>query len=113
MAVNITSSLESAKEEAVRRAMGAEESEESESAPSEAGELERTGEAVQASTAETACRAACATSYAALCVRVQQICAGSTVVTVGGIAIPCATGVATTCLTSTALAVVCADRCPP
>ena len=60
----------------------------------------------------TACRAACATAYAAACLRIQQLCLASTVVTIGGSTTPCATATAVTCLTSVALASVCNDQCP-
>jgi hypothetical protein len=78
------------------------------------GGEEQIGEVGEAATsAGTACRVGCATSYAALCIRVRNICAIGTVVTLGETAIPCATAVAAVCLTSTAVAVICADRCPP
>lgn len=79
-----------------------------------ANDEEPIGEVSQAATpAGTACRVTCATSYAAVCLQVQRICAVSTVVTIGSTAVPCATAIAVTCLTATAVAVVCADRCPP
>jgi hypothetical protein len=77
-------------------------------------DVEPIGEVAEAaSTRGTACRASCAVSYAALCLRVQQLCAGATVITVGSAAVPCVTAIATACLTSAAVAVICADRCPP
>ena len=54
-----------------------------------------------------------ATSYTALCLRVQYLCAGASVFTFGGATIPCAAGMAAVCLTSVAVAVICNDRCPP
>lgn len=75
---------------------------------------ERTGEARAAATsAGEACRVYCATSYAAACLYVQRVCVGADVVTLGGAAIPCATATAAVCLSSVALATLCADRCPP
>ncbi len=75
---------------------------------------ERIGEVAEAATqAGTACRVACATSYTALCLRVQYLCAGASVFTFGGATIPCAAGMAAVCLTSVAVAVICNDRCPP
>jgi hypothetical protein len=75
---------------------------------------EQIGEARQAGTAEgEACRVYCATSYAAACLYVQHVCAGATVVTLGGAAVPCATATAAVCLSSVALGTLCAGRCPP
>ena len=75
---------------------------------------ELVGEVAQAATqAGTACRVACATSYTALCLRVQYLCAGVSVFTFGGATIPCASGMAAVCLTAVAVGVICNDRCPP
>ncbi len=83
-------------------------------ATAHAADVEPIGEVSQAATpAGTACRVGCATSYAALCIRVRNICAIGSVVTLGEAVIPCATAVAVTCLSATAVAVICADRCPP
>lgn len=75
---------------------------------------ERIGDAAQAGTAAgDACRSACAVSYAALCLRVTQICATAEVVTIGGVTLPCATAVTAVCLSSVAIASLCRDRRPP
>jgi len=75
---------------------------------------ERIGEAALAGTAAgDACRAACAVSYAALCLRVTQICAAAEFVTLGGVTLPCATAVTTVCLSTVAIGSLCRDRCPP
>jgi hypothetical protein len=74
---------------------------------------EQVDEVEQASTQGTACRMACVGSYTALCLRVRDICAVGTVVTLGSTVIPCAKAVLVTCLTTSMLAVVCNDRCPP
>jgi hypothetical protein len=78
-----------------------------------AGEGEPIGEASAASTAGEACRAYCATAYAAACYRVTTLCAGATVVTIGGATIVCATAIPGICLSAAALASVCSGRCPP
>jgi hypothetical protein len=74
---------------------------------------ERIGDAPEASTSGSACRAYCATSYATACWRVTQLCAGAEVVTVGASTIPCGTAIAAVCLSSAALASLCSDSCPP
>ncbi len=66
-----------------------------------------------ATTAGTACRVGCVGSYTALCLRVREICAVGSVVTLGSAVIPCAKAVLVTCLTTAMLAVICNDRCPP
>ena len=60
-----------------------------------------------------ACRASCAVSYAAASLAVQHACLGAEVITIGGATIPCATAIAAVCLSSAALASVCAGTCPP
>jgi hypothetical protein len=71
------------------------------------------GEVAQAATAAgEACRAACATSYAAACYRVTALCAGAEVVTIGGATVACATAIPAVCLSSVALASICNGQCP-
>jgi hypothetical protein len=76
---------------------------------------EQIGEAQEGAgtAAGDACRVYCATSYAATCMAVQRACVGVDVVTLGGASIPCATATAAVCLSSVALATLCAGRCQP
>jgi hypothetical protein len=75
---------------------------------------EQIGEVAEAATAAgTACRSACVGGYAAACLRIQYLCTGATVFTLGGATVPCATGMAAVCLSSIVLGQICSDRCPP
>lgn len=74
---------------------------------------ESIGEAPEASTKGEACRACCATSYAAACLRVTTLCAGAEVVTIGGATIASATAVTAVCVSAAALGSVCNGQCPP
>ncbi len=58
-----------------------------------------------------ACRAACWTLAGAGCAAVGTLCAGGTVVTVGGVAIPCWVATATACGVAGGGASVCNDWC--
>ncbi len=60
-----------------------------------------------------ACRAYCATSYAALCWRVTELCAAATVITLGGATVTCAVARASACVGGVGLATICQGRCPP
>lgn len=75
---------------------------------------ESIGEAPEAATTTgEACRAYCATSYAAVCLRITTLCAGAEVITIGTSSIPCVTAISGVCLSSVALASLCNGRCPP
>jgi hypothetical protein len=86
---------------------------ESISTNSAAMDPERTGEAALASAVGDTCRAACAAGYAALCLRVQFLCAGATAITVGTATVPCVTAIAVACIGSAAVGAVCTGRCQP
>jgi RHS repeat-associated protein len=67
-----------------------------------------------ASIGGTLCRAACAAAGAVICGAVACSCTIGTVITVGGLTIPCTAVVISACAGSAGLAVVCADViCPP
>jgi hypothetical protein len=82
-------------------------------APSEVIEAESIGEAQEASTQGEACRAICAASYTAACLRVTTLCAGAEAITIGGATVACGTAIPVVCLSAAALGSICRGRCPP
>lgn len=73
---------------------------------------EAIGEASDEITTGEACRASCATSYSAACLRVSMLCAGVTTITIGGATVACSAAIPAVCLSSVALASICTDKCP-
>ncbi len=73
---------------------------------------ESTGEAAsEVNAAGAACRAACWTIAGAGCAAVGVACSGATVITVGGVSIPCTVAIVTACAAAGGGASVCSDWC--
>jgi hypothetical protein len=76
----------------------------------------RTNEAADAFrfTSGTACRLACAIAAGATCGAVATACTGATVITIGGVSIPCSMAIIAACYVGgPGGAAVCMDQCPP
>lgn len=74
---------------------------------------ESIGEASEASTQGETCRAYCAVSYTAACLRVTTLCAGAELITIGGATVACATAIPIVCLSAAGLGSICRGRCLP
>lgn len=59
------------------------------------------------------CRAACWALGAAVCATVSALCVPGTVITVGGLAIPCTAAIIATCTIAAGGSSICSDICPP
>lgn len=57
------------------------------------------------------CPVACALSYGGLCHVVRQACNGATMMSLGRLAIPCATATALACVGGAGMGVICAKKC--